>query len=83
MDSWIFKIAHKICIVVFGANIFIHAIIGASAANGIVKGTLSMIFMLILLVVLSGQDLKHRVRKSKKNRKSAGQKNVHEGDKKR
>ena len=37
MDSWVFQIARKICIIAFGANIFIHAIIGASTANGILN----------------------------------------------
>lgn len=69
MDSWIFKIARKICIVAFGADIFIHAIIGASAANGIIKGTLSMVLMLMLLIILSKKDLKHRIGKSRKKRK--------------
>lgn len=70
MDSWVFQIARKICIIAFGANIFIHAIIGASTANGILKGSLSMIIMLILLVIFSKCDLKHRVNKNKKNRKT-------------
>lgn len=74
MDSWIFQVARKICIVAFGADIFIHAIIGASAANGIIKGTLSMVVMLALLVLLSGQDLRRRIGKSRKERKSSGPK---------
>lgn len=81
MDSWIFQIARKICIIAFGANIFIHAIIGASAANGIVKGALSMTIMLILLFVLSKQDLKHRIGKSKKKRRKAeAPKTVNKGE---
>lgn len=69
MDSWIFKIARKICITAFAGDIFIHAVVGASTVNGVIKGTLSMLLMLILLIVLSKQDLKHRVGKSKSKRK--------------
>lgn len=69
MDSWIFKIARKVCIVAFAGDIFIHAILGASAANGIIKGTISMLIMLVLLIVLSKEDLKHNVRKSRTKRK--------------
>lgn len=69
MDSWIFKIARKICIFTFAGNIFIHAIVGASMADGIVKGTTSMLVMLVLLVILSKEDLKHRVGKNRKKRK--------------
>lgn len=81
MDSWIFQIARKICMVAFGANIFIHAIIGASAVDGIVKGTLSMGAMLLLLFVLSGQDLKRRIGKGKKKKKkSSGSKIYYKED---
>ena len=69
MDSWIFQVAPKICIIAFGSNIFIHAVIGASAANGFVKGTLSMGVMLILLFILSYSDLKHKVKQSRDKRK--------------
>lgn len=73
MDSWIFQTARKICIVAFGVNIFVHAVIGASAANGIIKGTLSMVAMLLLMFVLSYKDLKRRVNKSKKKRTKSAQ----------
>lgn len=69
MDSWIFKIARKICILAFAGNIFIHAVVGASAADGVVKGTISMFVMLVLLIVLSKEDLRHRVGKNRKKRK--------------
>lgn len=69
MDSWIFKVARKICILGFAANIFIHAVIGASMVNGIAKGTLSMVAMLLLLAVLSAKDMKHKIKKSKEKRK--------------
>lgn len=71
MDSWIFKVARKICIIAFGANIFIHAVIGASAVSGAIKGTLSMGVMLVLLFILSANDLKRKVKKSKKKRKKS------------
>lgn len=71
MDSWIFKVARKICIIAFGANIFIHAVIGASAAIGIVKGALSMSAMLGLLVLLSWSDLKRRINGSRRKRQDA------------
>lgn len=83
MDSWIFKVARKICIVAFAANIFIHAIIGASAANGIIKGTVSMVIMLLLLAVLFLSDSKYKIgRKKKKKKKSAGPKISNKGDEK-
>lgn len=69
MDSWIFKVARKICILGFAANIFIHAIIGASTINGVVKGTLSMVVMLLLLAVLSANDMKYKIKKSREKRK--------------
>ncbi len=69
MDSWIFQTARKVCVIVFGADIFIHAVIGASTVSGFVKGTASMVIMLGLLVILSAQDLKRRVGKSRKSRK--------------
>lgn len=74
MDSWIFRVARKICIIAFGSNIFIHAVIGASATNGLVKGVLSMGAMLILLFILSYSDLKCKVKKSRNKRKSKGEK---------
>lgn len=70
MDSWIFRIARKVCILAFAGNIFIHAIVGASASNGIVKGTISMLVMLVLLVIMSKEDLKRRVGQSRKKRNS-------------
>lgn len=69
MDSWIFRVARKICIIAFGSNIFIHAVIGASTANGLVKGTLSMLIMLALLFILSYSDLRHKVKQSRDKRK--------------
>lgn len=69
MDSWIFKIARKICIFAFAGNIFIHAVVGASAADGVVKGTVSMFIMLVLLILLSKEDLRHRVGRNRKKRK--------------
>lgn len=69
MDSWIFKVARKICIIAFGSNIFIHAIIGASATNGLIKGALSMVIMLALLFILSYGDMKHKVKQSRGKRK--------------
>lgn len=76
MDSLVFRIARKVCLLAFGTNIFIHAVIGASTVNGIVKGSLSMGVMLILLVILSRYDLNHRITKSRKKR----QKIKDEGD---
>lgn len=70
MDSWIFKIARKVCILAFAGNIFIHAVVGASEADGVVKGTISMFVMLMLLIILSKEDLKHRIGKDRKKRKS-------------
>lgn len=69
MDSWIFRVARKICIIAFGSDIFIHAVIGASAADGLIKGTLSMGVMLILLFILSYSDLRHKVKQSRDKRK--------------
>lgn len=74
MDSWIFQVARKICIIAFGSNIFIHAVIGASATNGLIKGTLSMVLMLALLAILSYGDLKRRVRKGRDRRKKKEEK---------
>lgn len=68
MDSWIFKVARKVCIAVFASDIFIHAVVGASSVNGVVKGTLSMVVMLVMLAVLSRCDLKHKVKESRKER---------------
>lgn len=69
MNSWGFRVARKICIIGFGANIFIHAVIGASTINGTIKGSLSMLATLVLLIILSANDLKHRIKKSRKTRK--------------
>lgn len=73
MDSWIFRTARKICLFAFGANIFVHAIIGACSINGITKGTLSMAAMLVLLIILSRDDLKRKVSGSRKKRKGDSQ----------
>lgn len=79
MDSWGFKAARKVCIAAFGADIFIHALIGASVINGIAKGALSMAAMLLLLVVLSAYDRKCRVKKSRKKRRASAAGIVSEG----
>lgn len=68
MDSWIFKTARRVCIIAFGVDIFIHACVGASMINGVVKGTASMLIMLVLLGILSESDVRHRVWKSRKKR---------------
>lgn len=73
MGSWVFRTARKICLIVFGADIFVHAVIGACSINGIMKGTLSMITMLVLLIVLSKDDLKRKVSESRKKRKGGSQ----------
>lgn len=69
MDSFVFRIVRRVCIVLFSANIFIHAVIGASSINGVLKGTLSMLAMLFLLWLLSKDDIRQRVKKDREERK--------------
>lgn len=71
MDGQLFKILKKVCLFLFAGDIFVHAVIGASAVNGLVKGSLSMGVMLALILVLQRAD---RSREIKKNRKKRQQK---------
>lgn len=68
MDGQIFRILKKICLLLFMGDIFAHALIGASAVNGILKGSVSMLVMLILIIVLLHTGKKREIQKfCKKN----------------
>lgn len=52
----------------FTGNILVHAVIGASMTNGLIKGTISMLVMLILVVAIARADQGNEVKKNRKNR---------------
>lgn len=66
MDGQIFRILKKICLLLFMGDIFAHALIGASAVNGILKGSVSMLVMLILIIVLLHTGKKREIQKFRK-----------------
>lgn len=66
MDEQIFRILKKICLLLFMGDIFAHALIGASAVNGILKGSVSMLVMLILIIVLLHTGKKREIQKFRK-----------------
>ena len=68
MDRQIFRILRKICLFLFTGNIFAHAVVGASAINGVIKGGISMVIMLVLIIVLTKLDRNNEVRKNQKKR---------------
>lgn len=68
MDGLYFKILKKICLFLFAGDIFVHAVIGASAVNGIVRGGISMSVMLILVIILNRLDRDNKVKKNRKKR---------------
>ncbi len=68
MDRQIFKILRKVCLFLFAGDIFVHALVGASAINGILKGSVSMGIMLVLLIILSRAGQGHKIRKNRKKR---------------
>lgn len=41
------------------SNLFIHAVIGAITVNGIIKGFVSMLLTLMLIIILSRVGHKH------------------------
>lgn len=47
-------------------DIFAHALIGASAVNGILKGSVSMLVMLILIIALLHTGKKREIQKFRK-----------------
>lgn len=66
MDGQIFRILKKICLLLFMGDIFAHALIGASAVNGILKGSVSMLVMLILIIALLHTGKKREIQKFRK-----------------
>lgn len=76
MGSWIFRTARRVCMAAFAADIFIHAVIGASTINGAVRGTLSMLAMLALLAVLSRNDASTKVKKDRHRRQEGREGNA-------
>ena len=66
MDGQIFRILKKICLLLCMGDIFAHALIGASAVNGILKGFVSMLVMLILIIVLLHTGKKREIQKFRK-----------------
>lgn len=66
MDRQIFRILKKICLLLFMGDIFAHALIGASAVNGILKGSVSMLVMLILIIALLHTGKKREIQKFRK-----------------
>lgn len=68
MDGHIFTIIRRLCLLLFVGDIFVHACIGASIADGMIKGSASMLGMLALAVLLVYHDRKSTLRKDRKNR---------------
>lgn len=68
MDGLYFKILKKICLFLFAGDIFAHAVIGASAINGIIKGGISMSVMLILIIILNRIDRNNKIKRNRKDR---------------
>lgn len=71
MDGLYFKILKKICLFLFAGDIFVHAVIGASAINGIIKGGISMSVMLILIIILNRIDRNNKMKKNRKERQKS------------
>lgn len=68
MDGQLFKILKKVCLFLFTGDIFVHAVIGASAMNGLVKGSISMGAMLVLIIILSRVGTNREIKKNRKRR---------------
>lgn len=73
MDGQLFKILKRICLFLFVGDIFVHAVIGASMVNGLVKGTVSMGIMMVLIIILSRAEQDHEIKKNRRKRQEKEQ----------